>query len=341
MVLPPLETLIISVWVIAAWLADRWDRFPHLAITSPEKRCGKTRLLQLLELITPTPFNTSNISPAAVYRLIEQRHPTLLLDEAQSISRRGSENSEILRELLNAGIDRNAKILRVGGEGRDQVQEFGVYSPKVIALIGELDNVLADRCLPVGLKRKTTDDHVESYRSRVVDPIGKEIATGIEGWAETNGERAADVYDKLDVFPIENDRLAELLLPLQAVLTVADESRLPELKQYAETIDHKDAETETPGVRLLAACREVFNKTKTDKCGCKFIHTATLITKLAQRSEDPWNRWTRGGLITPEALANLLRPYCIRSGRNRKQTARGYFAHAFEEAWVRYLPPIP
>jgi hypothetical protein len=60
-----------AAWAASAHLADVWDRFPHLAITSQEKRCGKTRLLQLLELVTPNPFNTSNISPAAVYRLIE------------------------------------------------------------------------------------------------------------------------------------------------------------------------------------------------------------------------------------------------------------------------------
>jgi hypothetical protein len=46
------ECLAASAWVMAAWLSDLWDRFPHLAITSAEMRSGKTRFLEVLELIT-------------------------------------------------------------------------------------------------------------------------------------------------------------------------------------------------------------------------------------------------------------------------------------------------
>ena len=292
--------------------------------------------MRLLELICHLAYNTASISPAAVYRLIELKHPTLLLDEAQAISRRGSESSEILRELLNAGIDRGAKVLRVGGEGHDQV-----YSPKGIALIGDLAGVLADRCLPVSLKRKTRTDSVQAYRSRLVEPIGKTIHDKIEKWTTANADRIAKLYDSLDVFPIENDRLAELLLPLQAVLQVASPSRLALLGEYAKSLDKKDSETESPGVRLLTSCRQIFSNVKADKDGARFLATSMLISHLAQRAEEPWNRWTRGGLITPEALANLLRPFGIRSCRNKSQTARGFFAHDFQEAWSRYLPSIP
>src|SRR5262245_36496373 len=34
MVLPPESVLVMSAWIVAAWMIDRWDRFPHLAITS-------------------------------------------------------------------------------------------------------------------------------------------------------------------------------------------------------------------------------------------------------------------------------------------------------------------
>jgi hypothetical protein len=339
-VLSRMEILVVSTWILASWLASLWDRFPHLAITSPEKRCGKTLLLHLIELVTRSAYNTTNISPAAVYRLIESRQPTLILDEAQSISRRGSETSEILRELLNAGIDRNAKVLRVGGKDRNEIQEFHVYSPKVIALIGKLDNVLADRCLPVSMKRKTKADTVQHYRSRVVGPIGAKLLKEIEQWAKKHGKRIAKIYDTLDTFDMENDRLAELLLPLQAVLVVVDKDRLVELEQYAKVLDKADQTTETPGVRILTACREIFNNAKTT--GEKnFIPTTKLIMKLTSRAEEPWLRWNRGEPITAETLANLLRPYGIHSSRDKGQKYRGFFAYDFEESWNRYLPPIP
>lgn len=334
-VLPERTRIVAAAWVLSAWLSSEWDRFPHLAITSPEKRCGKTRFLQLLTLIVPNPQSTANISPAAIYRLIESRRPTLLLDEAQSISRRSSEAAEIIRELLNAAIDRDAKVIRVGGKRMDEIQEFSVYSPKAVALIGSLDGVLADRCLPVEMARKTEADQVEPYRSRLVEPIGAELRARLEEWVETNRDEVASVYDRLEPFDIANDRMAELLLPLQAVLTVDDPDLLDTLKEYADALDEKDREAErmSSGVLLLTACKDVFSERG------KFVPTAALIEALAAREEEPWARYTRGGKITPEALSKLLRPYGIQSQHNKAKTKRGYFAHAFREAWSRYLPP--
>jgi hypothetical protein len=259
------------------------------------------------------------------------------MDESQSLSRRGSEASEVIREILNAGIGRNAKVTRCGGERWDQVEEFSIYGPKVFALIGNLDGVLADRCLPVELKRKTKDDTVERYRSRVVEPKGHTIRDELAKWAEEHGDEVAAVYDSLDTFDIENDRMAELLLPLQAVVTVACKERLGVLEEYAKGLDERDRQQEmqTPGVRLLAACREIFAR------GATFKPTTELIFNLIPRDEEPWGRWNKGSPITDEALAKLLRPYGIRPGRDKRQKYRGYHAADFVEAWARYLPPSP
>jgi putative DNA primase/helicase len=339
-VLPPVLILVITAWVLAAWLSDAWDRFPHLAITSPDRRCGKTRLLDLLKLITPNAYCTSNISCAALYRLIELKRPTLLLDEAQSIRRRASEVSEVLRELLNAGIDRDAKVLRVGGESNSEIQEFGIYAPKVIALIGELDGVLADRCLPIDMRRKTVADTIQPYRSRIVEPIGKALHAKLEHWAKKYAKRVAAIYDHLEAFAIRNDRMAELLLPLQAVLKVADPASLKLLESYAHSLDERDRDTVSPGVQLLAACREIVGRNKI-AVATGFISTQSLLTALMQRDWEPWCHWSQGRAMTPHALGDLLRPFSIRASRNRNQTARGFIVRDFEEAWVRYLPPRP
>jgi hypothetical protein len=307
-------------------------------------------------MVTPRAHATPNISPAAIYRLIEMVQPTLLFDEAQSMNRRGSESSEVIRELFNASIDRNAKVIRCGGANHDKIESFSVYSPKVIALIGNVDGVLADRCLPVELKRKTKDDQVEQYRSRSAQPIGAALRENLEKCAKAERKRVATVYDKLEPFPIENDRMAELLLPLMTVAIVDDEldekygideldgfirgrAELPGLldllRDYALGLDARDREQEmqSPGVRLLLACKEIFGK------NVPFMPTDTLIECLAERREEPWHRWNKGEKITREALANLLRPYGIAPERNKEQTARGYFAADFVDAWERYLPP--
>src|SRR5262249_28039287 len=136
MVLPERTTaVVIAAWVAAARLQELWDKVPHLAVASPEKRCGKTTPLDLLPQVPPRPRYTTNISPASLYRVIEKEHPTLLMDESQSISRRGSETSEVIREILNAGIGKNAKVLRCGGDRMEEIVEFSVYGPKVFAMI--------------------------------------------------------------------------------------------------------------------------------------------------------------------------------------------------------------
>jgi Protein of unknown function (DUF3631) len=360
-VLPESSLLVMAAWVVAAWLMDVWDRFPHLAVTSPEKRCGKTTLMDVLKTIVPRPLYTTNISPAVLYRVIEATKPTLLMDESQSISRRGSEASEVIREILNASIGRNAKVLRCCGANNDQVAEFNVYSPKVFAMIGEPDGVLADRCLPVSMKRKTKEDKVKRYRSRVVEADGKTLHDKLEQWAQENAEKIAEIYDSIEPFDIENDRMADLLTPLQAVLTLLERSEgmegsegisegrgrsLQKLQQYAKGLDERDKEqeTQTPGVRLLIACREIFSTVKLNgkKGPCSFISTDTLIGYLVARQDEPWAHYRHGkDPISREALANLLRPYGIKPEFNEKRTGKGYYAARFQEPWDRYLPAIP
>ena len=43
--------LVLALWSVATHLYELFDAFPYLAITSPTKRCGKTRVWELLGLV--------------------------------------------------------------------------------------------------------------------------------------------------------------------------------------------------------------------------------------------------------------------------------------------------
>ena len=45
----------VSLWIAHTHLFDAWDATMYLAITSPEKQSGKTRLLEVLELLVNRP----------------------------------------------------------------------------------------------------------------------------------------------------------------------------------------------------------------------------------------------------------------------------------------------
>src|SRR5215470_13555036 len=70
-----------TVWTAHTYLLDAFYTTPRLAIVSPDKKCGKSRLLTITSLLVKKPQMLVNPSPAALFTLIDQEKPTLLLDE--------------------------------------------------------------------------------------------------------------------------------------------------------------------------------------------------------------------------------------------------------------------
>jgi hypothetical protein len=151
------EPIAVALWVAHAHLVDRFEASPLLAITSAEMRSGKTRLLDCLEVLVPTPFRVVIPSEAVVYTVLSQRpRPTLLLDEADAIfGAKTAERYEGLRAILNSGNRIGTPVLRVKLEGRRrEVEAFDVFGPKAIAGIGDLPATVADRSVPIRMKRR-------------------------------------------------------------------------------------------------------------------------------------------------------------------------------------------
>src|SRR5437763_13349 len=98
------ELLAVALWSVHTYNFQLWEQSPYLAVTSPEKQCGKSRLLEVLECVTARPWKAILPSEAVTYRKISLRAPTLLLDETDTIfNPRVADKYEGLRALLNAG----------------------------------------------------------------------------------------------------------------------------------------------------------------------------------------------------------------------------------------------
>jgi uncharacterized protein DUF3631 len=334
-VLPDQTLVTLVAWIAASYLMDVWDRFPHLAVTSPSPRCGKSRLLELISLLVPNPIFTSNISAAALYRTIAKLRPTLLFDEAQSLKGQTSERSSDLKIIFNASISRDSAVLRCGQANYDKVKSYSVWCPKVMALVGAPDNILADRCLPIALKRKTSEDFVKPLIMRTEGPRGKAIANGLKKWADEYKDGAGIVYEDVATRPlkIDNDRFAELLMPLQVVLEISGNG-LELLEDYAYDLNDRDKHKLTVGELLLHACREIF-----DGNSAQFLPTEQLLDFLSAREEEPWSTWRKGEPLNSEGLAWQLKPYEIYPQHSKDKKIRGYWKVSFLDAWARYLPP--
>src|SRR5258708_7629337 len=101
-VLPKWAAETLALWVVHTYAFHLRDVTTYIGIESPEKRCGKTTLLSLLHELAHRAVASSNISPPAFFRVIEDLSPTLLIDEVDTFLK----GNDQLRGILNAGYHR-------------------------------------------------------------------------------------------------------------------------------------------------------------------------------------------------------------------------------------------
>ena len=73
----------VTLWAAHAHMVEHFYSTPRLAMLSPEPSSGKTRVLDVLDLLVPEPMYVFNASPAAIFRTLDSRQITLLFDEGR------------------------------------------------------------------------------------------------------------------------------------------------------------------------------------------------------------------------------------------------------------------
>jgi hypothetical protein len=71
MALDPALPLVLALWTLATHVFDCFDAFPYIAITSPTKRCDKTRLAEIIELLAARGERLVNPTQAVIFRTIQ------------------------------------------------------------------------------------------------------------------------------------------------------------------------------------------------------------------------------------------------------------------------------
>jgi len=320
-VLPDAAYLTAAIWTIATHTAKSFDCFPYLALFSPAKRCGKTRLLEVLDQLVSNPWRGTAPSPAALYRMLSQG-PTLLLDEVEMFSRKDkSEATQTLLAVLNAGHRKGATIPRCDGP-KHTLKYFPVYGPKAFAVIGRLPDTLTDRSIVVTLQRRAPEQKIERFLTSRAAADAKPIRDSVATFVKQNQASITQAYTRLmanDLAFLE-DRDADLWMPLFSVCSVAAPERMTDLKRSAVLLSAAkagDDANESLPLKLLTDIRAVWPEGR-DRCD-----TATLIELLKQLEESPWGEYE----LTPRKLARLLRPFEVAARVMRVSDAlrvRGY-----------------
>lgn len=332
-VLPAAAAVAVALWIVWTHAVDLGRVAPILCIRSPRPRCGKTTTLAIVTRLAARALPASNISQAAVYRVIEASKPTLLIDEAETIL----DEAEELRGILNSGHTRDAAyVIRLVGDSLEP-QTFSTWGAKCLALIGALPPTLHDRSVVIELRRRAAGENVTS-----LDELDAEACAVLR---RRITRFLADHADEIrrsrpSMPPGLHDRARDNWRPLLAVADLAG-GGWPKLAREAavELTRAADADEEDLAVLLLSDLCDLFSERNAEK-----LTTDAILERLSAMGERPWPTFGRGDKpLNARQLGSRLRPFkihstTIRVGPLPKDVAKGYLAKDFADAWRRYLP---
>lgn len=313
--------------MLLTYCFDAFRILPILGVVSPEKRCGKTSLLEVLQGLCNKALLASNVSPPAVFRTIEKYQPTLLIDEADSFLK----DNEELRGVLNSGHTRMAAyVIRVQGDDHEPVR-FSTWAPKAVAMIGDLPGTLQDRSVMVKLRRKAPGEKIAKLDIDFSKRCS-EIRRKCQKWSDDNMDMLRAV--SLKVPDTGNDRQADNWYPLFCIAEVVG-GEWPELIKNS-MIGSTDTDDGTTSIQLLSDIRDILKNHPGDR-----IFSDILVDKLNIIEDHSWCEWNRGKGLSKTGLAQQLKPFGIfsRTLRIGAEQRKGYEKNSFADAFKRYLSP--
>jgi hypothetical protein len=326
-----------TLWTAHCHAMDAWDSTPRIAFLSPEPGSGKTRALEVTELLVPLPVEAVNVTPAYLFRKVDDDagRPTILYDEIDTVFGPKAKDNEEIRGLLNAGHRRGAVAGRCVVKGKIvTTEEIPAYCAVALAGLGGLPDTILSRSIVVRMRRRKPGETVEPYRRRVHGEGGVTLRARLD-------ERVGGVVDALtdawpDIPASIVDRDADVWEPLLAIADAAG-GEWPDRARVAAVALVALSKESTPslGVRLLDDIRRVFGDLDA-------MSTEDLLTALHKLDEAPWGELF-GKPLNARGLAQRLRKYEVSSTDIRVGDwhGKGYKREDLWDPWQRYLGPPP
>jgi hypothetical protein len=321
-----------ALWCVHTHLMDKWESTPRLAFLSAEPASGKTRALEITELLVPNPVTAVNVSPAYLFRKVgSEEGVTLLYDEIDTVFGPKARENEELRGLLNAGHRKGAVAGRCVVRGKNiETEEIPAYAAVAMAGLGWLPDTILSRSVIVRMRRRHTGERVEPYRRRVHAAEGFRIRDTIAAWAHSASIEWPNLPDEIQ------DRDADVWEPLVAIADAigGDWPARARAAGIALVAESKEGEPSL-GIRLLTDLQSIFE-------GEQEMSSKAILARLQALAESPWSD-LHGKPLDERGLAKRLRAYGVKPKTIRTSTGtpRGYSKADLEDQWRRYLPAPP
>jgi putative DNA primase/helicase len=337
-ILPEYGAITMALWCLHTWSFDAAFATAFLHFISPVPECGKTRAMEALLWTAQRGEMSSNISPSAIFRYIDRCRPTLILDEAETYTKR-----EDVRGILDGSHARaGAYTIRNVGDDHEP-RRFSTWGPKVIGGLHKLAATILSRCITLHMKRKRKSEKVIKLRGRDTDAF-KALRSQARRWADDN---IATLKEAQPVLPDGlTDRGEDCWEPMLAIAELAGPGWIAKAHAAALALSGHgrcDLQDDKLGLQLLAAIKdqiEALKQTTSDT----HLSSKVIVDNLLLDETGPWRAFGKAQKeITSAQVAALLEPYEIKPGRRRVGGApsRSYEFATFNDAFEAYLPDPP
>jgi Protein of unknown function (DUF3631) len=232
----------------------------------------------------------------------------LLIDEADTFL---SESDE-LRGILNSGHRQGGAVIRAVGENLEP-RSFSTYSACAIALIGKLPSTLADRSVPIELRRRRVDEIIEPFRFDRTEPLDQ-LASQAARWALDNATRVRGTEPTIPTGVV--NRTADNWRPLLAISDIAGGDWPTRTRHAVQCFMTTGDDELSTGVALLNDIRTIFLQRDVDR-----LRSAELVDALVAIEGRPWAEWKAGRPITPNSLARILAPWTTYRANDAETTS--------------------
>lgn len=248
----------LTAWLLASWIPEKWHAVPYLFFYGPPAS-GKTWALEVLASIGFRPFMSASATLASIFRVIDQWHPTMFLDETEVYMKK--DRDDVLN-LLNAGYRKDFPAVRVEETDKGLVPRvFDVFGFKALAGTREFMQTLKSRCVILTMNKAIRKISTRIDPERAMSLRRKLLLYRFRKLSEKDSPEAPDVL---------TGRLKELFDPL---IVVAPPSAKINIIAQAKKIEEERTEEEQASAEAIVfkAVLKIYRQTQEQKIAIEKI----------------------------------------------------------------------
>lgn len=331
--------ILVATWIVGSYCYTVFEYFPYLVLRSPEKRCGKSRTLDLISLLA---FNahqpTASPTEAQIFREPREDGGVQIYDELEGMTG-DKERWSAVTSVFNVGFHRGSVVSRYKkGKDGQQKETFDTFVPRAIASISSLEVTLEDRSIMLMMQRLLPGQQTERFSLRRLNQEAQDLRDNLYLFTLQTAPAIAELYDDAEFSGLRglDHRAVDLWEPLLSIAAVADASvstgdLTNTLTKLAQRLSGEREARSSDDIipTILATLKDCLGLGSEIR-----IPTKDLIEKVRDRLG--WES------LTPKALSNRLHPLGLCSGqwREGKDIRRGYTLtrDKIDDLMRRYTP---